>query len=163
MKTLYLLRHAKSSWEFPDISDHDRPLTEKGKKRTKKVIDFLRDKDITFDFIICSTARRAAETARYVAKGCNYPINDIKYDPTLYHADSEGIFKQFIDLRDDYTSVMMVGHNPAFTNFVNHFLQPPIDWLPTSGLVGLQFKTNKWEEIHEAEFVVNLVAFPKLI
>jgi phosphohistidine phosphatase len=163
MKTLYILRHAKSSWDYPDLSDHDRPLIEKGKKRTKKIIDFLKANSVSLDFIISSTARRAAETAEYVAKGCNYPADEIKYDPTLYHANSEGIFKQFLDLSDDFQSVMLIGHNPAFTNFVNHFLQPPIDWLPTSGVVCLQFETNKWEHIKEAPFVVGFVTFPKLI
>jgi phosphohistidine phosphatase len=163
MKTLYIARHAKSSWDFPELNDHDRPLIEKGKKRTKKMIDYLKSKSVALDFMISSTARRAAETAEYFAKGCNYPVNEIKYDPTLYHASSEGIFNQFLDMNDDYQSIMLIGHNPAFTNFVNNFLQPPIDWLPTSGVVCLHFETHKWESIKAAPFKIGFVAFPKLI
>ncbi|HQQ12358.1 MAG TPA: histidine phosphatase family protein, partial [Bacteroidales bacterium] len=69
MKTLYIVRHAKSSWDFPEVSDHDRPLLEKGKKRTRKIIDFLQKKKVKPDLIISSSALRARETAGYLAVG----------------------------------------------------------------------------------------------
>ncbi len=163
MKTLYVVRHAKSSWSHPDLPDHDRPLLEKGKKRTRKIINFLKEEGVTVDFIISSSAVRASETALYFAKGLNYPASEIKTDPAIYYASAEDIFMQFSDLNDAYSKVMIVGHNPAFTNFVNCFIQPPIDWLPTSGVISIQFKTNKWEEIRESKFEVEFVIFPKLL
>jgi len=116
MKMLYIVRHAKSSWSYPDLPDHDRPLLEKGKKRTRKMINFLKEEGVKVDFIISSSARRAAETALYFAKGLNYPAGEIKTDPALYHASAEDIFNQFNDLSDKYSKLMLVGHNPALGN-----------------------------------------------
>ncbi len=163
MKTLLIVRHAKSSWEYPELPDHERPLLEKGKKRTRKIIEFLQSKNIVPDFVISSSAIRSRETARYIAKALGYPTSEIKLDPSLYHADSHLLFDQFMDLSDDYTTLMMVGHNPTLTNFVNHFLQPPIDWLPTSGVVCLTFDTDRWEKIRTAPVTVEFVVFPKLL
>ncbi len=163
MKTLYVARHAKSSWEHAGLDDHDRPLLEKGKKRTRKIIEYLLSQDVTFDFIISSTAVRAAETAVFIAKACNYPLDEIKFDPAIYHANAKAIFDQFLDLDDAYKSVLIVGHNPTFTNFVNHFMKPPIDWLPTSGVVCIRFDTDKWDQISVAPHQVVFAAFPKLM
>ncbi|HOI32127.1 MAG: histidine phosphatase family protein [Bacteroidales bacterium] len=163
MKTLYVVRHAKSSWEFPALPDMDRPLLEKGKKRTKKVIDFLLKQQIKIDLIISSTALRASETADYIARGIGFDPENIKLDPSLYHADSELLFDQFLDLNDDIASLMLVGHNPALTNFVNKWLNPPIDWLPTSGVVCLEFDALRWEDIRTSSSKVKFVTFPKLI
>lgn len=163
MKTLYIVRHAKSSWDFPALPDHDRPLLEKGKKRTKKIIDFLLKQQVKFDFVISSSALRARETALYITKALNVDQDLLKLDPTLYHADSEMIFDQFLDLNDAYLSIMLVGHNPALTNFVNHWLKPPIDWLPTSSVVAIEFDAERWEDIRFATAEVKFVVFPKLI
>ncbi|MBU1370255.1 MAG: histidine phosphatase family protein [Bacteroidetes bacterium] len=163
MKTIYVVRHAKSSWDFPALPDHDRPLLEKGKKRTKKVIDYLLKQSIQLDFVISSSAVRASETADYIARALGYDSGSIKYDPSLYHADSEMIFEQFLDLNDEYKSLMLVGHNPALTNFVNNWLKPPIDWLPTSAVVCLEFSTDHWDELRHAPAKLNFIVFPKLI
>ena len=163
MKLLYIVRHAKSSWDFPELSDHERPLLEKGKKRTRKMIEFLKSKKAKPDIIISSSALRARETAGYFAVGLGLSQEDVIIDPTLYHADYERIFDQFIDLSDQNNAVMLVGHNPAFTNFVNLFLVPPIDWLPTSAVVCLSFDTNHWDEIKNSGYEVKFVAYPKLI
>ncbi|PKP49830.1 MAG: hypothetical protein CVT92_14930 [Bacteroidetes bacterium HGW-Bacteroidetes-1] len=163
MKLLYIVRHAKSSWESPDMEDHDRTLLEKGKKRTRKIIEYLQSEKVKPDFIISSSALRARETASYIASGLGLDQDIIKVDPILYHADEDKIFEQFEDLSDAFESVMIVGHNPALTNFANNFLVPPIDWLPTSGVVCLAFDTHHWDQIKKADFKVKFVIFPKLI
>ncbi|MDO8898640.1 MAG: histidine phosphatase family protein [Bacteroidales bacterium] len=163
MKLLYIIRHAKSSWDYPELSDHERPLIEKGRKRTRKVIEYLKKQAARPDFIISSSALRARETADLIAEGLGIDKDLVKTDPSLYHTDANQIFTQFADLSDRFQEVMIVGHNPAFTNFSNLFLVPPIDWLPTSAVVCLEFETDKWEEIEHAEFKVKFVIFPKLI
>lgn len=163
MKTLYIVRHAKSSWDFPEVSDHDRPLLEKGKKRTRKIIDFLQKKKVKPDLIISSSALRARETAGYLAVGLGLDKEAILVEPSLYTADGERVFDQFIDISDKNNEVIIVGHNPALTNFVNLFLVPSIDWLPTSGVVGLEFRTDRWDMIKNADFEVKFVIFPKLL
>jgi phosphohistidine phosphatase len=162
MKTVYIVRHAKSSWKETDLMDEQRPLLEKGKKRTKKIIDFLHEKKVKVDYIISSHAVRALDTAKILAHALGYPTDQIKIDPHIYISDGERIFNQFFDLSEKYKSVMIVGHNPALTDFVNHFLDPRIDNLPTSGVVSVSFLTDRWDEIPTAKFKVNFMAFPKI-
>ena len=163
MKTLYIVRHAKSSWKVKDIPDEERPLLEKGKKRTKKIIDHLQDRDVTINYLVTSHAVRALETAKMLAKGLNYPSDKIRVDKRLYHADSDELLNEFYDIPLRFNSVMLVGHNPALTNFVNRFIKPKIDWIPTSGVVGIEFDTDKWEEIVEAKSRLKFVIFPKML
>jgi phosphohistidine phosphatase len=161
MKTIYIVRHAKSSWNTAGLADEQRPLLEKGIKRTKKVIDCLHRRNISIDYIISSHAIRAHETAIILARALKYPTEEIKVDPHLYFTDSDRIMDQFYDLPDRYDSVMLVGHNPAMTGFVNQFLDEPIENLPTSGIVSISFETEKWEEIPLAKHKTNFMIFPK--
>ena len=163
MKTLYLVRHAKSSWKYPELLDEERPLLEKGKKRTKKVIDFLLKKDVQLDYIKSSHAVRALETARIIAHALRYPLDEILVERQIYHASAEQLFDQFYDLSDTFQSLMMVGHNPAFTNFSNYFLEKKIEWLPTSGVVSISFNTDSWDMVMNVDRQTNFVIFPKLI
>jgi phosphohistidine phosphatase len=160
MKTIFVVRHAKSSWDISDIPDIKRPLLEKGKKRTKKVIDYLLDNSILVDYIISSHALRALDTAKILAHALKYQ-DDIKIDSHLYYADGDSIINQFFDLSDRYQSVMIVGHNPALTDFVNHYLDKPIDNLPTSGIVSISFDTEHWDKVPTATHKVNFMLFPK--
>jgi phosphohistidine phosphatase len=160
MKTIYVVRHAKSSWKI-DMPDEKRPLMEKGKHRTKKVIDYLQENKIKVDYIITSPAVRAHETAKILAHGLKFPVENIKVDPQIYHADGESILDQFYDLPDRFDSVMIVGHNPSLTNLVNYFLTPPIDNLPTSGIVSITFDTDQWEKVPTSARKTNFILFPK--
>lgn len=162
MKTLIVVRHAKSSWEFPDIEDVQRTLLDKGKKRTKKVIDhLLKMRFHKPDLIVSSHAVRAYETARIMARGLEYPENQIIQSKTLYEGDKELITDQLFGLDDDITSVMIVGHNPALTYFVNQWLAEPIEWLPTSGVVILKIPVNRWSEIDLHKASTSFKVFPK--
>jgi phosphohistidine phosphatase len=161
MKTVYIVRHAKSSWNSPELTDEKRPLLEKGKKRTKKVIDFLHDKKVTVDYIISSHATRAMETAKILAHGLNYPVDQIKIDPQVYYANGESLMNQFFDMPERFDSVMIVGHNPTLTDFSNKFLKEPIENLPTSGVVSISFDTERWENIPLARRKTNFILFPK--
>lgn len=163
MKTLYIVRHAKSSWKYPELSDDERPLLEKGKKRTRKIINFLIEKDTRVDLIISSYAVRALETARIIAHGIGYPEDEIQISQQLYHASSDRILDQFFDLSDEINSLMIVGHNPTFTSFANQFLDEKIDWLPTSGVVSVSFDTNSWTDIPLAKQKENFVIYPKAL
>lgn len=160
MKTIYIVRHAKSSWDINDSPDIQRPLLEKGKKRTKKVIDYLLQNNVQVDYIMSSHAVRALETAKILAHALKY-VNEIKVDSHLYYADGDSILNQFFDLPDRYQSIMIVGHNPALSDFVNKYLEDPIDHLPTSGIVSISFHTERWDKVPTAGYKVNFVLFPK--
>jgi phosphohistidine phosphatase len=163
MKTLYLVRHAKSSWENFSLSDHDRPLSQSGIKKTKRIIDFLREKQVLPDLLKSSSAKRALDTAKLIAHGIGYPESKIEVDKNLYHATAETIYQELYALPDEIQSVMLFGHNPTFTYFANDFISPAIDNLPTSGVVSVGFKTDKWENINGATFKVNFVVFPRML
>jgi len=158
MKQLFIARHAKSSWDDFAIEDHERPILEKGKQKSEKVAAALKQKKILPDLIISSTAKRAKETAIILATGLGYPINNIRYEKRIYHADADDIFTELFGLDDSISSVMVVGHNPTFTDLVNHFSKTMIDNLPTSAVAAVTFKTDKWEKTgsskHKLEFIL---------
>jgi len=161
MKTLYIVRHAKSSWNHPDLEDYQRTLLEKGKKRTKYVVDYLLKNKIHVDLIISSHAVRAFETAKIIAGAIHYPKAKIIVSKSIYFGNSDNLFNVFYDLSDDVSSLMLVGHNPTFTTFANYFLDKKIDNLPTSGVVCIQFNMESWENIHDSERKVKFVISPK--
>ena len=164
MKTIYLVRHAKSSWDFVELPDDQWPLLEVGKKRTRKVINALLEKKITVpQLIISSHAIRAYETAKLFARALDYSSEQIQISRQVYFGDAEQLFDQFYGLDDSINSVMLVGHNPTLTQFVNLFAGNPIDNLPTSGVVGILFQTDKWTEISFAAAKRSLTIFPKKI
>lgn len=163
MKTIYIVRHAKSSWDDLSLSDHDRPLLPVGVKRTQRVAEYLKSKSIHPGLLLSSSAVRALETAKIIAAGIGYPPDKIKVEPRFYEASADTILTGLYALPDDLDSVMIFGHNPTVTVFVNLYLKRGIDNLPTSGVVAVRFKTGKWENIAGAHFKVNFVVFPKML
>lgn len=163
MKTLFIARHAKSSWDKPELADHQRPLISKGIKRTNRIADFLVENEEEIDLIISSFAVRAHETAKIIAQKLNYPVNIIQIEEGLYHADIDSISEILFSVADEVDSVMIFGHNPTFTYFSNVFLDDKLEWLPTSGVVCIQFETDKWENLHIAKKTVKFVVTPKML
>jgi len=163
MKTIYVVRHAKSSWDFPQLSDHERPLISKGIKRTKLISEYLVKNNITVDLVVASHATRALETAKLISRAIGYPSDNIRIERMIYHADADQIFDQFYDIPDGVDSIMIVGHNPTFTNFANLFLSEKVDWLPTSGLVCINFDTDDWLKLPEASSSVKFMITPRML
>jgi phosphohistidine phosphatase len=163
MKSLYVMRHAKSSWGEPGLDDFDRPLLEKGKKRTKNIIDYLLKKKVKPELIITSPAVRALETAMIMAHGLGLSQESIQIERVIYSADEEQIENLLYDFPDQLSSLMVVGHNPSVTNFVNMFLENKIDALPTSGVVALEFKSKSWKDLTKVKSKVNFIIFPKML
>lgn len=162
MKTLYIVRHAKSSWDFPDLKDAERPLIEKGINKTKKMLLELIEKNVVVDVIVSSHAKRAHETAKLIAKGINYPVEKIEISQHIYQVNRDDIFNILFSQNDSIDSLMIVGHNPTLTQFANLFLEEKIELLPTSGIVSISFETDKWIEVIKAKHKTNFIIFPKL-
>ncbi len=165
MKTLFLVRHAKSSWDDFSVSDHDRKLLPVGVQRTKKVAAWLQSSGNIPESIISSSAVRAFETAKILAQGMGFPVEDIQKEPALYGADEEDILAYLFGLPQSLNSVMLVGHNPAFTDLVNLFSEPgkQIDNLPTSAVAIIPFETSRWEEIPLAQRKTPVIVTPKML
>lgn len=162
MKTLYITRHGKSSWDFPNLPDQERPLIDRGVNKTKKVISELNKHGVSVDLIISSHAKRAHETAKLIAAGINYPIDNIHVISDIYKADSENLIEMLFTVDNNIDSVMIVGHNPTLTRLSNYFLDEKIDILPTSGTVCIAFETSNWTDIMSAPRKTGFVVFPKI-
>jgi phosphohistidine phosphatase len=161
MKTLYFIRHAKSSWDFPQLSDEERPLTEKGIKKTKKIGDFMKSKNIFPEIFVTSHANRALHTAQIIAKKIDFPEKNIKIDRSIYSSGIDNIFSVIFGIPDNYNSAVLFGHNPAFTNLSNYFLDEKIDNLPTSGFICVEFESDSWNEIINIKPINSYAIFPK--
>ena len=161
MKTIYILRHAKSSWDTPNLIDHQRPIIEKGIKRTMLIGDYLAKNNIKTGLMISSDAVRAFETSKLIAAAIGYPIESIKTDHRIYLEGGRHIFEVINDVPQKIDSIMIVGHNPTLTNFVNDFTDDSIEWLPTSGIVSISFETDDWKEITGATSTLNFAVYPK--
>ena len=163
MKTLYLVRHAKSSWDHPGLSDFNRPLIDTGIKKNRKIIKYLNEQSVSVDLIISSPAVRTLETARLIAAGVDYPIENIYQETALYEASLSEFLNVIYDTPDEINSLMIVGHNLTITHVANFFVGPGLEMLPTSGVVAISFKSEHWREIPSVQPKQLFVVFPKML
>ncbi len=144
MKTLYLLRHAKSSWDEHGISDFDRSLNKRGKTDAPMMGQIFHQKNIKPDIIISSPAKRALTTAKTVAKEMGLAESSIQTDMRIYDQGMNNILAILQDLNGRYDTVMLVGHNPTFTEAVNYFCDYGLANMPTCALFGVTFPVEDW-------------------
>lgn len=163
MKTLYIVRHAKSSWAESDLSDFERPLNDRGKRDAPRMGKRLKEKDFHPDLILSSPAKRAFSTAKRICKAIDYKKDLIKTDKRLYHADEELIMTVLHEIKQKYQVVMLVGHNPGLTDFVNALSMDHIDIdnIPTCGIVAFSFQTDNWRDIGWGSGEFLFFDFPK--
>lgn len=160
MKELYLVRHAKSSWAYDDVDDYDRPLKGRGISDAHFISNILAQQNTTPQALFSSPATRAVHTAMIFARNLNFPFSAIRLHEDLYMC-SEGHLLEFIrSIDNDYKSVLIFGHNPTLTNFVNRCTPQRIDNLPTTGVACFHFDINNW---NEAQFSAELALldYPK--
>jgi phosphohistidine phosphatase len=112
MKTLYLLRHAKSSWDDPGLTDHDRPLAPRGRRATKLLAQHLRRDGIAPELVLCSSARRARETFEGIAPALGDEA-EVHFESELYGATEHDLLERLRAVPDEIESVLLIGHNPA--------------------------------------------------
>lgn len=165
MKTLYVVRHAKSSWDEPDLSDFDRPLNNRGKRDAPRMGKRLKERDFTPECVISSPARRAHSTAKRICKTLEFDKNKIKTDRRLYHASEETMLSVVQGISNKYHSLMIFGHNPGLTDFVNGLMDEEsgfyTDNVPTCGIVAFSFEVDSWEEVNWKKGKVILYDYPK--
>lgn len=142
---LYVVRHAKSSWEDPGLDDFDRPLNERGNKDARRMGKRLKERHVMPNAIYTSPALRAIATATIIADMLGCPVSSIRSERKLYHASQETILEVVRSTPDKNDCIMIVGHNPALTGFVNDLLQEDIQNIPTAGVVGARVGTESWK------------------
>jgi phosphohistidine phosphatase len=161
MKTLYLLRHAKSSWDFPQLSDHDRPLNNRGRNDAPLIGEQLAKRNIMPDLIVSSPAVRALSTATLIAKELGYDLEKIAIEEKTYPADPEELLTIIQNTPPKVEELMLVGHNDGLTDLVNQLSPTYIDNVPTTGIVSLSFDTDAWEKISPQNARFNFFDTPK--
>lgn len=151
MKTLILVRHAKSDWSSEGLSDFDRPLNERGKRDAPVMAKRLRDKNIPVDLFVASPAKRAAKTARIFAEAYGVAKKDILFKEELY-LPAASVFYQVIEhLSDQHSHVAVFSHNNGITDFANELTNARIDDIPTCGIFAINIHCDHWKDFREAK------------
>jgi len=161
MKRLILTRHAKSSWDDRRLSDFDRPLNRRGKQAAPLMGQRLAEKNIEPDAIITSPAKRARKTAGLIAKEIDFDRAAIEEDETIYEASLTDLLALVKNLDDSQHEVMLVGHNPGFTELGNFLADKRIDNLPTCGILCIDFPAESWSEIDAGAGKLVFFDYPK--
>ncbi len=160
-KTLHIVRHAKSSWDYENITDSDRPLKLKGIKNSYEMARRMKIRNSLPEFIISSPANRALHTAIIFAKVIELPFSKLTVDSTLYGSDSSAILDLIKKTDNAIHSLMIFGHNPDFTNFANMFAGDNILEIPSSGVVSIAFNADQWTTISKDNVASLIIDFPK--
>ena len=160
MKTIYLGRHGKAAGMDSDISDFNRTLIEKGENDSILVGRRLKELKIQPSLVITSPAARALTSAKLIAKELGYRQKSIRTRKALYEQSEDAILNIIHEIDEMHDSVMLVGHNPSVTYFARTFAKDFKMDIPTCGVVGIEFNTNKWRNISENQGILKLHVFP---
>ena len=145
MKTLLLMRHAKSSWKNQDLTDHERPLKKRGRKDAKRIASVIQSNNLVPDLILSSSATRAVETVEVLAKNLGYE-NEIIYSDALYMGEPKDFIEVLKALDNQVNAVMIVAHNPGLEAYLQ-IIDGEIEAMPTAALGHLVLSTDDWGEI----------------
>lgn len=146
MKTLYLVRHAKSSWDYGNVDDHDRPLKGSGISDAHLISHLLSKANDSPQALFSSPATRALHTAMIFARNLQFPFSAIEIRKELYMCSEERLLKLIKSVDDSIDSVMIFSHNPTITDFVNRCIEQRIDNVPTTGVVSFHFDISSWKD-----------------
>lgn len=161
MKTLVIVRHAKSSWDDRGLSDHDRPLNRRGLRDAPVMGARLAEWGPPVDRVISSSAVRALTTAELITQEMGLPWDEIVIDEALYHASEDDMLEIIQEQEDYLDGLMMFGHNPGMTYLVNNLSDLDLENLPTCGVVILQFNIEHWTEVGEELAAIAEINTPK--
>ncbi len=163
MKKLVLLRHAKSSWDFGSLSDHDRPLNDRGYRDAPLMGRFLASSGFEPNYVISSTANRAMTTAKLVTEYLQYDFTTTMLDRRVYHAAMSDLYGIIREIPDDVENCLLIGHNPTFTDIANDLTGDQLDNLPTAGVYGVELPLDTWVKVRAGVGNRFLFKTPKLL
>lgn len=161
LKTICFIRHAKSSWDDISLADHDRPLNKRGKRDAPMMAEKMEKLGIKPDYILCSTARRAKDTARHFIKTFELKESDVRYEGNLYGAGPDDVIRIVRTVPDDKKSVFVFGHNPTLTILANTFAGVQIDNVPTCGVFKAKTMVESWKSFDPAQAAFVAFYYPK--
>lgn len=146
MKTVFVVRHAKSSWGDLTLPDFDRPLNDRGQRNAPEMATRLLKKGISIDAFVTSTAKRAMQTATHFIRAYDRPEKELILREELYHAPANAYLDVIRSLDDDFKSIAIFGHNPGITTFVNQLTSTTIDEMPTCGIFAVKADIKEWKD-----------------
>jgi len=161
MKTLYLVRHAKSSWKYPNLDDFERPLNNRGRKNAPFMGKVLKKLKVAPDLVISSPANRASTTARMIAAAINYPLGNIRYSEAIYEFSEKALIHVVKQINDAVNKAMVVGHNPALNGLANYIGDQPIGNIPTCGAICVELDISSWAKLNAHCGKLKFFEFPK--
>jgi phosphohistidine phosphatase len=142
VKRLWILRHAKSSWDYPGLADHDRPLAPRGRKAGKRIARWADANGVRPDLVLCSSAARAQATLELVRPGLGDPA--VVVESGVYQAGATELVARLSVIDDDVTGVLVLGHNPAMLDLAARLAPPGPDAFPTGALACLSLEVESW-------------------
>ncbi len=146
MKTLLLMRHAKSSWADPGLADFARPLNERGRQTAPLIGRFLRAQVSQLDEVVCSPAERARATAQLTLAAAGYAC-PTRYDARIYEASAARLLTVVNEIAEPAGTVLLVGHNPGMEDFVRLLTDAPAERMPTAAIAGITFELDTWSAV----------------
>lgn len=163
MKTLLLMRHAKSSWKEPLPEDRERPILEKGIKRTRRTAAFIKNEGLVPDLILSSPAVRAWQTADLLLEELKISLKPKQID-AMYPGSSAALLKAIWQVNNRHRHLLIIGHNPGLSDLACYLLgTQEASWIPTSGLVVISFLNDQWQEIKPGQGVLLHYIQPKTL
>ncbi|GMQ84146.1 MAG: phosphohistidine phosphatase SixA [Gammaproteobacteria bacterium] len=160
-KTVYLVRHAKSSWGEPGLADMERPLNKRGSSDCQEMGSRLNRRGLIPDLIVSSPALRAVTTAQCIARQLQYPEADIVEEEAMYCSGTDALNAVLQRLDERFSTVMLVGHNPDMTGLVNMLCGPVVDDMPTCAIATVGLDIENWSEIDTGTGELADYDFPK--
>ncbi len=158
MKNLILVRHGKSSWEY-NVKDKDRPLKERGINDAFLIAEVLRKQQFNIDYMFSSPANRALHTSMIFCRELDFSFSNFQIANELYDFSGESVLSFVKTIDNSLNTIVIFGHNYAFTHIANSLGNNYIENVPTSGLVQLQFNEDKWSSITKG--ITKQIIFPK--
>lgn len=161
MKTLYLVRHAKSAWENNELMDIDRPLNDRGYRDAHAMSILLNQKENIPDLLISSPAIRAITTALIFLRNFKLPVDKLAIKDGIYESTMEEFLSVIVQSGQEHNNIMIFGHNSAITSVSNELSNTFIENIPTAGVVKITFNIDNWKEIKKHKGSLELFQHPK--
>lgn len=162
MKVIHLIRHAKSSWNNPDLDDFSRTLNERGKNDAPFMANKLKELGCHPDYFISSPAKRTTETSKIIATALNFHFEKIIFDKRIYESSLKQVLQIVNEVPNNFNNIVFVGHNPTLTQLSNYFTNDFIDHIPTCGIVKIELEINNWQHIIQGIGNKNFFIYPKM-
>jgi phosphohistidine phosphatase len=160
-KILHIVRHGKSSWDYENLSDIDRPLSQRGIDNAYFMAKKLADRNVVPDRFITSPANRALYTAVIFARVMKFPYDRIQISDDIYTGYTDDLIDLVRNLDNSLSQVLIFGHNPAFTSLANQLMNNYIDNIPTAGIVSLTYDIESWDQIEKTAPAKDFFDYPK--